>query len=152
MPNQRSLSCATHQPHYWPLSCCPSPLSLSNTPSVTPQMSLPSSHFSAMTVCHTATAPHPLHIAGGSATICYNWCISPNFPREHGVPIWHPCIWTSESQVVERCVKGKNHHTFCWQSASHGACSASCSRAPLIPLCLQNKLHSKNLLSMASFR
>lgn len=82
-------------------------LSFSPAPSSAPRMSRLSTHASAITVCHAPATPHPPPLAGGSATICRDWFISPNFPREHGVPIWCPCVWASESQVAEQRVKKK---------------------------------------------
>lgn len=62
--------------------------------------------------------------------------------------VLHARLWVKGS----RATCEKNNRIFCRQSASHWTCSISCSCAPLIPLCLQNKLCSRNLLSMASFR
>lgn len=59
----------------------------------------------------------------------------------------HAQLWVTGSRTT--CEK---KITFCRQKASQWACSVSCSCAPLIPLCLENKLCSRNLLSMASFR
>lgn len=47
-------------------------------------------------LCHWSlphsASPRPPPPAGGSATICRNWFITPNFPGEHGVPIWCPAL------------------------------------------------------------
>lgn len=146
MPSWRGLSTTALHLHRQLLSISFHPLP---QPFSTPLVSPLSSHASAISLPHSAN-PHPPPLAGGSATICRNWFISPNFPRERGVPIWCPRAWASESQVAERCVKP--HHGFCRQSAPRSAPRATCSRAPLTPLCLRNKLCSRNLLSMASLR
>lgn len=129
-----TLSAAVHL-----LPSCP-------TAPSTPLVSQLCSHASAIRACRTLQTPTP-PLAGGSAAICCNWFISPNFPGEHGVPIWCPLAWASESQVVEQCVKSPSRIL-----PASAPRSASRSCAPLTPLCLWNKLCSRNVLSMASLR